>query len=220
MASHTKFILTMLALAALPWLAACNGQIAHAANPAVTTIAPSTNAPTQSASAPAAQAAPPTPVCTDLTLTPSQTEGPYFKPGSPERASLLQPGITGMNLIVTGYVLTTDCKPVVHALLDFWQANAQGQYNNTGYTLRGHLFTDAIGRYQLTTIVPGLYPGRTEHIHVKVQPPNGSILTTQLYFPDVSDNQRDGIFDSQLLLAIQNTSDGVVGTFNFVVNAP
>jgi hypothetical protein len=61
--------------------------------------------------------------------------------------------------------------PAANALLDFWQANPNGAYDNTGYTLRGHQYTDANGYYTLTTIVPGIYPGRTEHIHVKVQAP-------------------------------------------------
>ena len=60
----------------------------------------------------------------------------------------------------------------------------RGNYDNVGFRLRGHQFTDAEGRYPLQTIVPGLYPGRTRHIHVKVQAPNGPILTTQLYFPN------------------------------------
>jgi N-hydroxyarylamine O-acetyltransferase len=42
------------------------------------------------------------------------------------------------------------------------------------------------------TVVPGLYPGRTRHIHVKVQRPGGSILTTQLYVPDEPRNATDG----------------------------
>ena len=147
------------------------------------------------------------------------TEGPYFTAGSPERASLLTPGMAGTKLVLTGYVLTTDCKPIAHALLDFWQANAKGEYDNAGYTLRGHLFTDASGRYQLTTIVPGLYPGRTEHIHVKVQAPNGPVLTSQLFFPGVAQNQSDGIFDTKLLINVQVTGDGLAGTYNFVVNS-
>jgi protocatechuate 3,4-dioxygenase beta subunit len=115
-------------------------------------------------------------------------------------------------------VLTADCKPVAHALLDFWQANAQGQYDNSGYTLRGHLFTDASGRYQVETVVPGLYPGRTEHIHVKVQAPNGPVLTTQLFFPGVQQNQSDGIFDQRLLLtSVEQTNSGISATYNFVV---
>lgn len=177
--------------------------------------------PTQPAqSSPLAQVSTTIPGCTPAgSLTPAVTEGPYFKASSPERTSLLGPGITGTKLVLTGYVLTADCKPVAHALLDFWQANAKGEYDNTGYTLRGHLYTDASGRYQLETIVPGLYPGRTEHIHVKVQAPNGPVLTTQLFFPGVAGNQRDGIFDQKLLITVQDAGDGKAATFNFVVDA-
>ena len=85
---------------------------------------------------------------------------------------------------VTGYVYSTDCQPVANALLDFWHCDDAGVYDNTGYTLRGHQFTDAEGRYELTTIVPGLYTGRTRHIHVKAQEPDQPVLTSQLYFPD------------------------------------
>lgn len=150
-------------------------------------------------------------------LTPEVTEGPYFKAGSPERASLVEDGMTGTKIVVTGYVYTADCKPVANALLDFWQADANGNYDNSGYTLRGHQFTDANGHYQLTTVVPGLYPGRTEHIHVKVQAPNGKLITTQLFFPGVTQNDSDGIFNQALLLNIQQSSGGLQGQFNFVV---
>jgi len=101
--------------------------------------------------------------------------------------------------------------------LDFWPADANGTYANRGYPLRGHQFTDANGRYQLTTVVPGLYPGRTEHIHVKVQAPNGKLITSQLFFPGVSQNEGDNIFQQSLLLSIQQTSDGLQGQYNFVV---
>jgi protocatechuate 3,4-dioxygenase beta subunit len=150
-------------------------------------------------------------------LTPEVTEGPYFKAGSPERASLVGDGMAGTKIVITGYVYTADCKPVAHALLDFWQADANGNYDNSGYTLRGHQFTGANGRYQLTTVVPGLYPGRTEHIHVKVQAPNGKLITTQLFFPGVAQNDSDSIFNPALLLNIQKSSDGLQGQFNFVV---
>ena len=157
---------------------------------------------------------------TSATLTPELTEGPYFTANSPERASLLEAGMAGTKLVITGYVYTSDCKPVANALLDFWQANAHGEYDNAGYTLRGHQFTDANGRYQLTTIVPGIYTGRTEHIHVKVQAPNGKFITTQLFFPGVAQNDSDGIYDQSLLLSIQETGDGLQGQYNFVVPAP
>jgi protocatechuate 3,4-dioxygenase beta subunit len=154
---------------------------------------------------------------TSSSVTPELTEGPYYKAGSPEQADLYQNGMAGTKLIVTGYVYDTNCQPVANAWLDFWQADANGNYDNGGYTLRGHQYTDENGRFQLTTVVPGLYPGRTEHIHFKVQAPNGQILTSQLFFPGVAQNDSDGIYNASLLLSIQETSDGLQGQYNFVV---
>ena len=58
-----------------------------------------------------------------------------------------------------------------------------GEYDNVGYTLRGHLFTDANGNYALESIEPTSYTGRPPHIHVKVFAPDGpELLTTQMYF--------------------------------------
>jgi protocatechuate 3,4-dioxygenase beta subunit len=153
------------------------------------------------------------------TLTVAQTEGPYFKTNSPERTSLVDASIQGTVLTITGQVLAPDGTPVANALVDFWQANASGTYDNQGYNLRGHQYTDADGNYTLTTVVPGLYPGRTRHIHVKVQAPNGPMLTTQLYFPGEARNATDGIFDPSLVLNIEDTPDGTqAATFNFVIN--
>ncbi len=154
----------------------------------------------------------------DVTLTPSQTEGPYFKPNSPERTSLIDETVTGTRLVITGRVLAADGTPVAGALLDFWQASDSGNYDNQGYELRGHQYTDADGYYTLETVVPGLYPGRTRHIHVKVQAPNAPVLTTQLYFPGEPQNARDGIFNAALLLPIQQTDTGSeTASFDFVV---
>jgi protocatechuate 3,4-dioxygenase beta subunit len=152
--------------------------------------------------------------------TASQTEGPYFKRSSPERASLVESGMAGTPLVVTGIVMTRSCKPVAGALLDFWQADDSGSYDNSGFRLRGHQFTDAQGVYRLGTIVPGLYPGRTRHIHVKVQAPNQPILTTQLYFPGETRNARDGLFHASLLMQMSDVSGGRQGRFNFVLDLP
>jgi len=154
---------------------------------------------------------------TSASATIELTEGPYFTAGSPEQANLYQDGMAGTKLVVTGYVYDTNCQPVANALLDFWQADANGVYDNNGYTLRGHQFTDANGHYELTTVVPGIYPGRTEHIHFKVQAPNGKLITSQLFFPGVAQNDSDGIYDASLLLSIQETGDGLLGQYNFVV---
>ncbi len=158
-------------------------------------------------------------VGTTQTLTVAQTEGPYFKTNSPERTSLVDETVQGTLLTITGQVLAADGTPVANALVDFWQANASGAYDNSGYNLRGHQYTDVNGYYTLTTVVPGLYPGRTRHIHVKVQAPNAPMLTTQLYFPNEARNSTDGIFDPSLVLNITDNGDGTqAATFNFVVN--
>ena len=162
----------------------------------------------------------PTPACgDDDEPTTSQTEGPYFTTNSPERTSLLESGISGTHLVVEGYVVSTACQPVTRVLVDFWHADAAGEYDNEGYRLRGHQFTDANGRYRLETILPGIYTGRTRHIHVKVQAPGGRVLTTQLYFPaDAVANTRDGIYDASLLLAdYRDASGGKAGRFDFVL---
>jgi hypothetical protein len=52
------------------------------------------------------------------------------------------------------------------------------------------------------TVVPDLHPGRTRHFHVKYQVPHQPVLTTQHYFPDESENDRDSIFSPLLLLRI------------------
>ena len=153
----------------------------------------------------------------DGVVTPPQTEGPYFKPNSPARASLIEPGMAGTKLVVEGSVLTADCKPVPRALLDFWQADAAGRYDNEGQRLRGHQLTDDAGHYRLETVVPAQYPGRTRHIHVKVQAPGRPALTTQLYFPGESANQRDGIFDPKLVMKVRDVEGGKIGAFDFVL---
>ena len=157
------------------------------------------------------------PVPTCEAPTSAQTEGPYYTPNTPERHSLLEQGMPGTRLIVVGYVLDANCQPLANAWLDFWQADANGVYDNAGYTLRGHQFTDGQGRYSLETVVPGEYPGRTEHIHVKVQPQGGAVLTSQLYFPDVASNSSDGIFDPSLIVQLEEYPAYLLAYFNFVL---
>lgn len=158
--------------------------------------------------------------CNGFQPAPAQTEGPYFKAGSPLRRSLVQPGMAGTRVTVSGFVLTRSCKPVRNARLDFWQADANGAYDNSGYRLRGHHFTDAKGRYRLETVLPGLYTGRTRHIHVKVRAPRRTPLTTQLYFPNTSENAQDGIYDRRLLVRMRSVGGRRVARFDFVLRIP
>jgi protocatechuate 3,4-dioxygenase beta subunit len=196
--------------------------------PVTTVQGPSNTSPTATITTAAGGAVPtlgsavadsPTPAiaCTPGALTPAETEGPYYKASPPESTSLLQQGMEGTALTITGYVLDAECRPIPGARVDFWQADSEGQYDNQGYTLRGYQLTDAQGRYSVDTVVPGLYPGRTRHIHVKVTAPNGPTLTTQLYFPGEPANASDQIYDPQTVLNITKTSAGEVGTFDFVI---
>lgn len=146
-------------------------------------------------------------------VTPRQTEGPFFRPSSPERISLIS-GNQVPSLILTGRVLSKDCKPVARALLDFWHADEHGEYDNAGFRFRGHQFTDAEGRYRLETIVPARYPGRTRHIHVKVYTRGRPLLTTQLYFPNEPANARDSLFREDLV--VRRTEKLGLVAFDFV----
>jgi protocatechuate 3,4-dioxygenase beta subunit len=150
----------------------------------------------------------PAPTCSGLTQ--SQTEGPYYKPDTPHRNSLLEEGMHGTRLVLVGYVLDQNCQPLPNTRLDFWQADANGEYDSAGYRLRGHQFADVQGRYYLETILPGLYSSRPiEHIHVKVRPEGGQEITSQLYFPQ---QPIEG-----LTVNLEDRGDYNVGYFNFVV---
>jgi protocatechuate 3,4-dioxygenase beta subunit len=162
---------------------------------------------------------PPTPACRDGdAATARQTEGPFFKPSSPERADLREAGMRGQPVELSGVVLTRGCRPVARALVDLWQADDVGDYDNKGFRLRGHQYTDAEGRYRFRTVVPGAYPGRTRHFHVKVQPPGGRVLTTQLYFPGEAKNRSDGLFRQELLMRVAKAEGSLAARFDFVLD--
>src|SRR5215211_1764704 len=112
--------------------------------------------------------------------TPEQTEGPYFLPDSPERRSLIEPGVRGTRLVVSGLVLTTGCRPVRRALLDFWQADGDGDYDLEGFRLRGHQFTDARGRFRLGPVARALSPARTRKTQARPKRRGGGVLTPHL----------------------------------------
>ena len=145
------------------------------------------------------------------------TEGPYYKANPPQNATLRTPSVAGTPLTLTGYVVSTACQPIANAKLDFWQADGNGNYDNAGYTLRGWQLTDANGAYRLDTVIPGLYPGRTEHIHVKVTV-NGKTYTSQLFFPGVSQNQSDSIYSSRMVVTLNASTSPATATYTFVVN--
>jgi len=161
----------------------------------------------------------PTPSCHDGDEpTVRQTEGPFFKPRSPERSDLREPGASGRWFELSGLVLTRACRPVRGALVDLWHADEKGEYDNVGFRYRGHVFTGPDGAFRFRTIVSALYPGRTRHYHVKVQAPSSRLLTTQLYFPNEPANLHDGLFQRELLMRVADSGEDRDGRFDFVLN--
>lgn len=89
------------------------------------------------------------------------------------------------------------------------------------------MLTAADGAYRFKTILPGLYPGRTRHLHFKVIAPGFRDLTTQMYFADEPDNARDGLLRrvpevqrSSVVVpfaAVPDEPDAQIGTFDIVL---
>lgn len=148
-------------------------------------------------------------------------EGPFYKPGAPLRSMLLEKGMGGTPLTVTGRVLDTRGRPLKGAVLDIWHADHTGNYDNKGFTLRGKLHTDDEGRYTLRTIKPAGYGPETEqrpaHIHVKASSGTSPILTTQLYFQGDPWNRLDPAVRPSLIMAARREADGLVAKFDFVL---
>jgi protocatechuate 3,4-dioxygenase beta subunit len=160
----------------------------------------------------------PTPACgANVQATIAQTEGPYFKPNSPLKRDLAADSPHGERMTIAGFVLDRDCRPLPRTLIELWHADEAGAYDNDGFKLRGHQLSDDGGRWWFTTIVPGLYPGRTRHYHIKAQRPGGRLLTTQLYFPGESQNSKDRIFNEKLLMSVHESADGKLGRYDFVL---
>jgi protocatechuate 3,4-dioxygenase beta subunit len=125
----------------------------------------------------------------------------------------------GVPLLIFGRVFNQDCSPIPEAKLDFWLADVNGEYDNVGYTLRGHVFTDENGYYQIESIEPTSYTGRPPHIHVKAYSPDGEeLLTTQMYFAGSQDSAE--VINNPVLFVtyLEPDEDGRLQVlFNFVV---
>lgn len=139
----------------------------------------------------------------DCVVTEDNIEGPFYKAGaplSPGATANLRSGVTGAALQVRGVIYAADCiTPLRGALVDVWQADDAGEYDNTGFTLRARMRTDACGRYQFDSVLPGNYDDRPRHIHYKVSHPDGRSLTTQLYFAGEMFNDTDPFVKESLV---------------------
>jgi protocatechuate 3,4-dioxygenase beta subunit len=151
-------------------------------------------------------------------LTKSDMLGPFYKENAPFKQRLGE-GIEGEGLIITGKVMDMRCQPLKGAILDIWQANSTGEYDNKGFTLRGKVKTNNDGIYIIDTIIPKEYGQgditRPGHIHLKVGVPNQPTLTTQLYFegdPYLTDRE-----DKSLVMNTTEANGTKKAKFDFVI---
>ncbi len=159
------------------------------------------------------------PLC-ELTLP--ELQGPYYKEGSPIKTGSFFEG-KGEKLILSGKVLNfIDCSPISGAILDFWQADSDGKYDNLGFDLRGKIVSDENGNYKLDTIMPGSYSAgnftRPAHIHVKAwipENPGNPALVTQLYFEN--DPHKDIFVKDPLILKTTEKNGTKFANFDFVL---
>lgn len=157
-------------------------------------------------------------VSCNKTPLPENIEGPYYKEGSPQRTTIRDEATPGTPLSLTGIVMDANCNPIANAWVDFWQADGNGNYDNDGFKLRGHQFTDINGKYTLNTVVPGKYEARTPHLHVKLKATDSSpVIATQLYIPNEERNNTDEFFTQATLIGINATNGEVSATYDFVL---
>ncbi|HLL60425.1 MAG TPA: hypothetical protein VK338_01800 [Candidatus Nitrosocosmicus sp.] len=126
--------------------------------------------------------------------------GPYYKPNSPFREKIVPDKNNGEKLIVKGKVLQNDCKtPVANAVIDLWQANETGNYQDEWY--RGKIRTGGNGTYQFESVVPKGYGEgtgyRPPHIHFKVFINDVEIITSQMFFPEAK--EKPGFEDAYIM---------------------
>ena len=127
--------------------------------------------------------------------TENNWEGPFYKLGAPVRSELLERGMAGTPLTVTGRVLDTSGRPLKGALLDIGRPITPGPTTTPASGCGDGFYTGDDGRYTLRTIKPLHYGApddmRPAHIHVKASAGDSPILTTQLYFKGDPWNHHD-----------------------------
>ncbi len=148
-----------------------------------------------------------------LTLTPRQTEGPYYPDHLPLDQDNDLSQIAGESMAAEGDItefggrlLDLNGKPITDGVVELWQSDNNGCYlhsrgklkgeeRDPGFQGYGKIKTNEKGEYRFRTIKPGLYTGRTRHFHVAVLQNDKRMLTTQLYFLDEPGNKKDGILN-------------------------
>lgn len=174
--------------------------------------------------------------------TASQTVGPFLRIGLTPMfvTGIAAPEVPGKRVAIRGRVLDGDGNPVSDALVEVWQANADGRYANPadgqekpltpGFLGFGRSPTDDDGMFQFSTIEPGPVPGpdgqmQAPHLVVVVFM-RGLLrqLVTRLYFPGEPANETDPVLrlvphERHETLIARPAEDGAL-EWNIVLQGP
>jgi protocatechuate 3,4-dioxygenase beta subunit len=183
--------------------------------------------------------------------------GPLYRENAPfidNPGSLVEDNETGEHVLISGEVVSAETgRALPGAILDLWQTDALGKYENEDpsqpdYNFRRRIRTNASGRYQVHTVIPGAYevgnrdtPAadflvrlgrgrfRPPHIHLMVECAGYEELTTMIYFEGQEKNAQDCIFSCrpQNIARLDNTYDATLPngkplqslTFNIALGA-
>jgi protocatechuate 3,4-dioxygenase alpha subunit len=122
-----------------------------------------------------------------LIPTAEMTLGPFFPREFAQEANDLA-GDFSAAIEITGVVTELDGKPLDNVILEIWQADAAGRFDNPGFSGWGRAATDAHGVYRFRTIRPGAAQGRAPHVNFLILY-SGLMrqLQTVMFFSNASD---------------------------------
>ncbi|MBT7481202.1 MAG: T9SS type A sorting domain-containing protein [Flavobacteriales bacterium] len=174
------------------------------------------------------------PILCDESTEDAYGQGPFYTANAPsiQNNMLADSNEIGTRLILSGQVYNLECSEVIpNTEIDIWHANDDGDYDNSGYNLRGKTTTNSQGFYVFETIKPGLYLNgatyRPSHFHFKITPPNFPTLITQLYFAgdpyiasDAAASITSGIYDAtnRIIPLTTNSNGDLEGSWDIVIN--
>lgn len=149
--------------------------------------------------------------------------GPYYRRHSPFRAKVSPPMAAGEVLVIAGTVWNFRTRgPVMGCLLDVWQADASGHYDNddethppgpNSFMNRSRFNCDEHGRYEFETIFPGPYrmdatTWRSPHLHFLVRAIGLKTLVTQLFFEGAPYLDTDPFVKHSLIIPLRQVAVG------------
>ncbi|RDB07414.1 dioxygenase family protein [Runella aurantiaca] len=151
--------------------------------------------------------------------TTSDILGPFYRPDSPIRSSLVIKGEKGAPIELFGKIKHDDCiTPYKNAKIELWHCNGNGVYDNESadFKYRGTLYSDNGGNYSFKTILPVPYGEgnnyRPAHFHMMISAEGYQPLVTQLYFTGDPWLEKDSSSASptakRRILEVQNLKDG------------